>query len=175
MPPASSRPRSKAAPRPVAQVRPARRADLRAISALFATSERLHAELHPRYFRGEGQLDPRLVETLQQPGELRTLLVAVRDATVVGFVHVEVLVPRRSASATLGRRGHIDSLVVAPGARRSGCGRSLLEAAAQWARARAAEELLLTVWAGNREAERFYERLGFDDVSSIKRLLLAPR
>jgi len=156
-------------------VRPARRADTRAITALFATSEQLHAELHPRYFRGEGDLDPRLIETMLRPTEQRAILIAERDGRVIGFVHVEVLEPRRSASGRLGRRGHIDSLVVAPGARRSGCGRHLVDAAAECARARAAEELLLTVWSGNVEAERFYDRIGFSDVSTIKRLALEPR
>jgi ribosomal protein S18 acetylase RimI-like enzyme len=65
------------------------------------------------------------------------------------------------------RRAHVDNIVVAANQRRQGHGRALIDAAAQWARAKGAEEILLTVWSGNVDAERFYERLGFGRVSSV--------
>jgi hypothetical protein len=42
-----------------------------------------------------------------------------------------------------------------------------VEAAAPLRRGRDAEEILLTVWAGNEGAEKFYARLGFGRVSSV--------
>jgi GNAT superfamily N-acetyltransferase len=66
------------------------------------------------------------------------------------------------------RRCHVDTLVVASAARRRGVGRALLEALGGWARSRGAAELLLTIWAGNLEAEAFYERLGYRTLSSVR-------
>ena len=157
------------APRPPRDARPE---DRERVAELFAASERLHATLHPVYFRAEGRLDQRLVEAIEAPSDERALFVVERDRRVMGFVHVELLEPRARSRARLGRRGHIDALVVDPAARRSGCGRALVDAAAAWVRERGALELLLTVWAGNREAERFYEHLGLVSVSRVMKLSL---
>jgi ribosomal protein S18 acetylase RimI-like enzyme len=42
-----------------------------------------------------------------------------------------------------------------------------MDEAAAWARTHAAEEIVLTVWAGNEGAERFYDHLGFTRLSSV--------
>jgi len=152
------------------KIRSARRSDRSAVAALWQIADRMHAELHPQYFRGDGRLDPRLADGLERASEGRELLVAERDGGVIGFVLVELLEPSRHAHAVRGRRGHIDTLVVAERARRTGCGRRLIEAAVEWARAHRVEELLLTVWAGNASAERFYAALGLQPVSSVLRL-----
>jgi ribosomal protein S18 acetylase RimI-like enzyme len=39
--------------------------------------------------------------------------------------------------------------------------------AAAWARAHGAAELVLTVWAGNADAEAFYQRLGYRVLSQV--------
>jgi ribosomal protein S18 acetylase RimI-like enzyme len=74
---------------------------------------------------------------------------------------------------TPSRRAHIDSIVVAAAARRRGVGRLLVADVESWARGRGANEVILTVWAGNREAEGFYDALGFGPVNRVlgKRLL----
>jgi ribosomal protein S18 acetylase RimI-like enzyme len=154
------------------RVRPARREDRAAIQALWTDVDRIHAALHPNYFRGDGRLDPRLAEAIERVSEARELLVAEREGVVVGFVLVEMLEPSKHGRNVRNRRGHIDALIVAPSARRSGCGRRLMEAACNWARTRRAEELLLTVWAGNQVAERFYEDLGLERVSHVMRMSL---
>ena len=154
------------------RVRSARRADRAAVTALWSEADRLHSALHPGYFRGDGRLDPRLEAAFDRLSDGRELLVADRGAKVIGFVLVELLEPARLGRVVTGRRGHIDTLVVAVEARRTGCGRQLVEAAVAWARARRAEELLLTVWSGNEAAERFYERLGLSAVSRVMRLPL---
>ncbi|HVV50990.1 MAG TPA: GNAT family N-acetyltransferase, partial [Polyangia bacterium] len=56
-------------------------------------------------------------------------------------------------------------------ARRRGLGRRLVAAAADWARAQRAVEVVLTTWAGNAAADAFYERLGYRVLS---RVLHAP-
>lgn len=153
-------------------VREARRADRSSIARLWLEADRMHKHLHPEYFQGDGRVDPRLEQCLDQQSDSREIFVAERDGTVVGFVLVEILAPSRLHRATARRRGHIDILIVAPGARRLGCGRRLLETAAYWARLRRVEEVLLTVWAGNDEAEAFYEAQGLESVSRVMRMKL---
>ena len=152
------------------RVRVARRADRGAITALWALADRMHASLQPDYFRGDGRLDPRLLDALERASDRRELFVAERQGGVIGFVLVELLEQTRGEMR--GRRGHIDTLVVAERIRRAGCGTMLVAAAAEWARVRRVEELLLTVWAGNESAERFYEALGLEPVSQVLRLTL---
>jgi ribosomal protein S18 acetylase RimI-like enzyme len=65
------------------------------------------------------------------------------------------------------RRGHIETLIVARAQRRRGIGRALMVAATGWARSRGAHQLLLTVWAGNDDAERFYAALGYRTISQV--------
>ena len=63
------------------------------------------------------------------------------------------------------RRAHVEALVVDQRHRRAGVGTALMDAATAWARARGADEIVLTVWAGNAAAEAFYQRLGYGVVS----------
>ena len=69
------------------------------------------------------------------------------------------------------RRAHVETLVVGRKHRRRGIGRRLMEAAAAWARGHGAVEVVLTTWVGNDDAEAFYERLGYRELS---RVLHAP-
>jgi len=55
----------------------------------------------------------------------------------------------------------IFSMWVAPSARRSGVGRSLIDAAGEWARTWEGRRLVLWVTANNESAHRFYDRIGF--------------
>ena len=42
-----------------------------------------------------------------------------------------------------------------------------MAAATEWARTQGATQLLLTVWAGNDDAERFYAALGYRTISQV--------
>jgi len=53
------------------------------------------------------------------------------------------------------------SMWVAPGARRSGAGRHLVDAVAAWAAGWGGKRVVLWVFGANEGALRFYERLGF--------------
>jgi ribosomal protein S18 acetylase RimI-like enzyme len=55
---------------------------------------------------------------------------------------------------------------VAPEARGRGIGAALIDAAAEWARARRATALRLDVTAGDGAAARLYRRMGFVDVGA---------
>ena len=65
------------------------------------------------------------------------------------------------------RRSHVETLVVGARHRRRGIGRLLMGESTAWARAQGATEVVLTTWAGNHEAEAFYERLGYRVLSRV--------
>jgi ribosomal protein S18 acetylase RimI-like enzyme len=87
-------------------------------------------------------------------------------APVVGAVLVRAYDTPSDPTMVPRRRAHVEALVVDAHHRRSGVGTALMDAATVWARARAATEIVLTVWAGNLAAEAFYQRLGYRVVSS---------
>ena len=43
----------------------------------------------------------------------------------------------------------------------------LLAAAEAWARSRGAAQVVLTVWSGNDEADRFYRAIGYAPASQV--------
>lgn len=150
-------------------IRRARLDDHAAIASLLDEVDTLHAELLPSYFRR-----PRGAP--RPPEELARILTAFDEAifvseepqgAVVGFVHVQLYDTPPVAVMVPRRRAHVDNVVVTRAARRRGHGRRLMEAAAAWAREHGAEEILLTVWAGNEAAERFYAALGFGRVNCV--------
>jgi len=150
------------------RVRPATPSDYGAMCSLWSEIDRLHARLLPDYFRISAQ-PPRTRE--EYDAALRSgdehLAVVEDGGAVVGLVHVQLYDTPRTPQMTPRRRAHVDSLVVATPMRRRGLGRRLLEEAAFWARTRGADDLVLTVWAGNEDAERFYDAVGFTRVSSV--------
>jgi ribosomal protein S18 acetylase RimI-like enzyme len=142
--------------------------DYDALVALVTEADDLHARLMPRYFR-RGQRPFRTrVEVQRVLAALDEAMFVVEAAgQVVGMVHLQLYDTPPGQTLVPRRRAHIDNLVVTAAQRRGGCGSALVDAAAGWAREQGAEELLLTVWAGNDVAEQFYERLGFGRVSSV--------
>jgi ribosomal protein S18 acetylase RimI-like enzyme len=149
-------------------VRRARDADRPALDALWQSVDELHASLLPGYFR-KARSPARPGSFVDEAMESRdqTLLVAELGGEVIGLVHVEiydtpplpVMVPRR--------RAHIEDIVVHPRKQRGGVGKRLMEEAARWAREQGATQIVLTVWRGNEVAQRFYESLGYKEVSRV--------
>jgi len=72
-----------------------------------------------------------------------------------------------------GHRGWVYYLAVAPDRRREGLGRTMMDAAEAWLRARGAPKLQLMVRGSNAEALGFYEALGLErqDVVTLGRFL----
>jgi ribosomal protein S18 acetylase RimI-like enzyme len=141
--------------------------------ALWREADDLHAALAPAYFR----------RTARTEREWRELLTAADTAVFVA--EAEGASPSGSARSVAGvvsarvyetppdpamvplRRGHVEMLVVSAAHQRQGLGRLLMAEVAAWARRQGAAELVLTVWAGNRAAEAFYERLGYAPLSRV--------
>ncbi|MFB9414710.1 GNAT family N-acetyltransferase [Dactylosporangium matsuzakiense] len=95
------------------------------------------------------------------------MLVAERDGALVGSVVARRLEPVTSArfqmQRDLGvRRVHVDALLVAASARRSGVGTALLAAVEQWAAEHGAQVVTLETGLGNPTSVPFYEeRMGY--------------
>lgn len=150
-------------------IRPATRDDVPALADLARQTDEMHAEILPDYFRvpGAGPTRSRdeMLRGLDDRAEV--VLAAEEDGRVVGFVHALLFDTPARPTMTPRRRVHLDDLVVDRAHRRRGIGRSLVDAAAGWARDRGAAELVLTVWMGNDAADGFYRRLGWKTLSRV--------
>jgi ribosomal protein S18 acetylase RimI-like enzyme len=85
------------------------------------------------------------------------LLAVGTGGTVVGFTQLY----RVFSSVSCTRKYLLNDLFVIPAARRSGAARSLLVAAADFARAQGAASLSLSTGVGNAAAQHLYESLGW--------------
>ena len=88
-------------------------------------------------------------------GDARIWLIAREEDADVGLVQAR----RRAPTDCL-----VFSMWVAPGARRSGVGRLLIDSVAEWATGWGARRLVLWVFGANDGAHRFYDRIGFSVV-----------
>jgi ribosomal protein S18 acetylase RimI-like enzyme len=156
-------------PRGQVAVRPARPEDWLGVQALLRELDELHAELVPAYFRPATRTEPDWRRLLGDSTALA--LVAVDEGegsrAPVGFLSLRVYDTPADPTMVPRRRGHLETLIVDARRRRSGIGGRLLAAAADWARARGAAEMVLTTWVGNAEADAFYERLGYRVLSHV--------
>jgi len=91
-------------------------------------------------------------------------LVAIRDADPAEIVaYAGLLAPLGTG------QGDIQTVTVAPGARRQGLARTLMRQLINEARRRGAEELFLEVRHDNEGAQALYAELGFETVGVRKR------
>lgn len=146
--------------------------DLDALARLWHEADELHARLSPGFFRRpeSGRGKQRAAEALRdtEESEHETILVAVDGKNAVcGACHLQIYDTPVGHTMVSQRRGHIETLIVARAQRRRGIGRALMSAATEWARGHGAHQLLLTVWAGNDDAERFYAALGYRTISQV--------
>jgi ribosomal protein S18 acetylase RimI-like enzyme len=143
-------------------VREARAADYGALSEVFSEIDALHRGSLPHVFRapdGPARSEEHLASVIADQNA--AVLVAQSGAEIVGLVEVflreapeiSIMVPRRFAV--------VDTLIVKEDFRRLGIGRALMQRAHQWAQARGASQVELTVWEFNSGAKAFYESLGY--------------
>jgi ribosomal protein S18 acetylase RimI-like enzyme len=147
-------------------IRRARHDDWDAVRELWRELDQLHAGLAPDYFRPSARAAHEWRQLLAASDGV-VLVDADANGTVTGAVSVRIYDTPPDPAMVARRRGHVEMLVVGRAHRRRGVGRALMEHAAAWAREQGAAELVLTVWAGNGEAEAFYERLGYRELSRV--------
>lgn len=129
-------------------VRPASPADLPAILSVAEQSpEAPHwpAAAWPTFLNPE----------VPGPALVRTCLVAEAEGTILGFAAVSALLDGQE------NRCELESIAVAPAARRQGIASALLQAILRWAESQGARQLGLEVRAGNAAALALYRRFGF--------------
>jgi ribosomal protein S18 acetylase RimI-like enzyme len=152
-------------------VRAAAGDDVDALSRLWHEADELHAQLSPGFFRrpDTARGRQRAAEALRDAEDNghEVILVASSGAAISGACHLQIYDTPVGHSMVAQRRGHVETLIVARAQRRRGCGRALMQAATEWARGKGASQMLLTVWAGNEEAERFYAALGYRTISQV--------
>jgi ribosomal protein S18 acetylase RimI-like enzyme len=154
------------------RVRPAAPTDVAVLSRLWHEADELHAQLSPGFFRRPDATRgrQRAVEALrdvEDNGGHEVILLGIGAGAVCGACHLQIYDTPVGHSMVAQRRGHVETLIVGRAHRRRGCGRALMQAASEWAREKGAHQLLLTVWAGNDEAERFYTALGYRTISQV--------
>jgi GNAT superfamily N-acetyltransferase len=148
-------------------VRAASLNDREVLQALWREIDGLHTRIVPSFFGWtENRSESELRRALGDPTEMVLVAEAPGDG-VRGLSHLLLYDTPAGEGRRPVRRVHLDSLVVQPEFRRLGCGRALVEASRGWARKKGAAQMVLTVWDGNPEAERFYASLGFSRLSQV--------
>lgn len=91
------------------------------------------------------------------------LFVAEADGEVVGFLSGEI----REGSPAFSPKTWtaVEDIYVTQEQRSKGIGRALVDACTEWARDKGADGVSLQVAAGNERARKFYDTLGFREVS----------
>lgn len=151
---------------PAARVRRARFDDWSSAAALWREIDDLHAAIAPTYFCSGARAESEWRRLLED-GTSLVLVAEAPGPRLAGLLSARIYDTPDSPTMVPRRRGHVESLVVGARHRRRGVGRRLMDEVAAWARACGAVELVLTTWAGNVEAEAFYQRLGYRPLSSV--------
>lgn len=148
-------------------VRLATRDDSAQIESLWALLADLHAQLQPTFFERPSTVQP---ATRSLPRLLpNAMFVAVDDeaSAIVGVVEVMLGDSHSDPGLVQARRGYVNRIVVGPNHRRRGIGRELMIAASDWLSQQKADQIILTIWSGNGEADGFYGSLGYRELGRL--------
>ncbi len=142
-----------------------------AIQRLYRQLDRHHVDLLPCVFQPVND-DARNADVVKKSiaDKDADYLVAICGKVVVGFFHVQ---KRSYPSLPMFRPHHftmIENAVVDRAHRGQGIGGALFDATIRWAKDRGLEDIQVTVWTANQQANRFYVSRGFQP--AIKTLAL---
>lgn len=145
-------------------VRPGRRDDAAEAARLWVRSAEEHTLYDPVYATAPGaeKVMRRFLADLSSSSHTR-LFIAERKGEVIGFLSCEL----REGSPAFAPKtwAAIEDIYVASDHRSLGIGHALFEACQEWARKKGADGVSLQVAAANTRARKFYEELGFREVS----------
>jgi ribosomal protein S18 acetylase RimI-like enzyme len=145
-------------------IRPGRREDAADAARLWMQSAKEHTSHDPIYTTSPGaeRVMRRFLTDLTSSSHA-FLFVAEYGGRTVGFVSGEL----RESSATFRQKtwASVDDVFVEPNYRNLGVGRALVESVKAWAKERDADGVSLQVAAANERGRKFYEDLGFREVS----------
>ncbi len=145
-------------------IRPGHREDAADAARLWMQSAREHTA-HDRIYAtapGAERVMRRFLADLTASSH-SFLFVAELDGRTAGFISGEL----REGSPTFRQKtwASVDDVFVEPEHRNRGMGRALLESVEAWAKERNADGISLQVAAANERGRKFYEDLGFREVS----------
>lgn len=145
-------------------IRPGKRDDAEAAARLWMQSAEEHTTHDPVYTTAPGaeRVMRRFLADLASSSQ-SFLFVATSGDRTVGFISGEL----REGSPTFQPKtwASVDDVFVEPDNRGLGVGRALVQCVEAWARERGADGVSLQVAAANGRGRRFYEGLGFREIS----------
>ena len=150
-------------------LRPAKADDYKDVEALARQLYRIREVAHPSVFV---VADAALIDSNEWQNALasedHSIIVAVVDDEVSGFVHASVQRVTKSLQHLERQYALIEMMAVSSEHRRSGIGRSLVKNVQDWASERGLSEVELEAYDANRDAIGLYEALGY---RSVKRTM----
>ncbi|CAN5199943.1 hypothetical protein BH24ACT19_BH24ACT19_14200 [soil metagenome] len=145
-------------------VRPGRRNDAAEAARLWVRSAEEHTLYDPVYATApEAEKVMRRFLADLSGSSHSCLFVAEIDGEVIGFLSGELREGSPAFKPKTWAAG--EDIYVVPAHRSLGIGRALVEECNKWAHEKGADGVSLQVAAGNLRARKFYERLGFHEVS----------
>ena len=145
-------------------IRPGRREDAAEAARLWMQSAEEHTGHDPIYATvpGAERVMRRFLADLINSSH-SFLFVAESGGRTIGFISGEL----REGSPTFRQKtwASVDDVFVEPDHRNLGVGRALLESVGAWARERRADGISLQVAAANEMGRKFYQGLGFREIS----------
>ena len=145
-------------------IRPGRKEDAAEAARLWMRSAEEHTS-HDRVYEtspGAEKTMRRFLAEVANSG-YSFLFVAVAGDQTVGFISGEL---RQGSPTFLPKTwASVDDVFVEPEYRNRGMGRALLQSVKAWAQERDADGISLQVAAANSRGRKFYEKLGFREIS----------
>ena len=145
-------------------IRPGRKEDAAETARLWMRSAEEHTA-HDRVYEtapGAEKTMRRFLADMANSGYSFLFVVSAGDRTV-GFISGEL---RQGSPTFLPKTwASVDDVFVEPEYRNRGMGRALLQSVRAWAQERGADGISLQVAAANSRGRKFYEKLGFREIS----------
>lgn len=146
----------------MAIIREATPDDVVAIARLNVQVQTLHAEAHPDQFKMPDSAEHgQQLYTDWLAKDENNFFVAEVNGRVVGYVIFRLWVREENDINYERRVLYVDQIAVDDTVRGQGIGRQLMDAAEQAAHEQNADYLFLNVWTFNKQAQAFYDRLGY--------------
>ena len=142
-------------------IRRAQNRDIPGMIALLYQVGGVHHQIRPDIFcSGALKYDESALEMLLLD-ETKPIFVADDDGFVAGYCFCQIRSYCGSTVLTDRKELYIDDLCVDEAARGKGVATALFRYVTETAKVQGAKFITLNVWAGNDNAQRFYEHLGF--------------
>ncbi|MBM7702520.1 GNAT family N-acetyltransferase [Metabacillus iocasae] len=146
--------------------------DYHDVNHVLAESLHLHAEALPDLFDKEAYLfTPQQYQSIMYYSTVEIIL-AEHNQNIVGASVVELNYNPPLKRTPPSYTAFIQFFSVKREYQQLGIGKELFEVTKEWAKAKGALDLQLTVWSFNEKAIRFYEKLGLCETSKLMRLKL---